>query len=218
MLQTEVTQAQWMALRETNPTMLPDDPRFVEDDSHPVQNVPWRAAIDYCNVLSIADGLTRAYRVQGTTVLMDPAADGYRLPTEAEWEYAARAGTTTPRYGILDAIAGPLDVRNSGPAPAMRYLPNAWNLFDMLGNAAEWTWDLHGDYVSGEQIDPAGPVLTRLNEGIRVVRGGSWGGADDFLRAAWRDAQREDAPGYCGFRVIRSLPPSSSSIGQASGQ
>ena len=121
---------------------------------------------------------------------------GGRLPTEAEWEYAARAGSTQARYGPLDAIA--FYVGNSKDVhPVGTTLPNAWRLYDMLGNVWEWNQDWFGKYSAGPQIDPQGPSTGSE----RVLRGGSWGIIPAIVRASYRGGnQPTRGYGDVGFR------------------
>lgn len=130
----------------------------------------------------------------------------YRLPTEAEWEYACRAGATTDySFGNSDAELGDYgwyDENSGGKThPVGKKKPNAWGLYDMHGNVWEWCQDWHGDYPSGSVTDPTGPV----SGSRRVYRGGSWLNVAWFCRSADRDG---DAPAnrshYLGFRVLRS--------------
>jgi len=201
MLRTEVTQAQWVAIKGSNPSY------FTGDTSRPVETVSWYDAVDFCNQLSIRDGFPAAYTINGTTVTLNTGATGYRLSTEAEWEYAARAGTTAPRYGMLDQIAWYSGNSGSATHPVGQKTANAWNLYDMLGNVWEWTQDWMGDYSAGSQTDPQGPTSDPASGSIRVVRGGSWYVAASRARAGYRfhytpDARDDDI----GFRPLRSLP------------
>ncbi|MDS4041886.1 MAG: formylglycine-generating enzyme family protein [Candidatus Competibacter sp.] len=157
-----------------------------EADDRPVNQVSWYDAIEFCNRLSEREGLTPAYRRSGNNVSWDATADGYRLLTEAEWEYACRAGTRT-RYSFGDD-EGKLGeyvwyARNSdgAPHPVGTLKPNPWGLYDMHGNVWEWCWDWYGFYPSESQPDPMGPPAGNS----RVLRGGSFGGAG-FLRSAGR--------------------------------
>jgi formylglycine-generating enzyme required for sulfatase activity len=135
--------------------------------------------------------------------LRDIAATGYRLPTEAEWEYAARAGTTTPRYGTLDQIAWYSSNSGSATHPVGQKTANAWNLYDMLGNVWEWTQDWKGDYSAGSQTDPQGPA----SGSSRVIRGGGWDDVASYARAGYRYYDPPDDRDYfLGFRPLRSLP------------
>lgn len=127
---------------------------------------------------------------------------GGRLPTEAEWEYACRAGSTAPRYGDLDAVAWHRGNSGGWTHPVGHKQANAWGLHDMLGNVWEWTGDRFGTYPGGRVTDPVGST-----EGTpRVTRGGSWWMVGRCVRAAHRS---KSAPSYnndnLGFRVARSI-------------
>ena len=180
---TEVTQAQWVSVMGSNPSF------FSGCDNCPVEKITWYDAVDYCNALSIQEGLTPVYEVDGAEVAWDPSAYGYRLPTEAEWEYACRAGTTTAFYngpGInygpgcyadpnLDEIAWYCE-NSSGAKAGKRTqevgqkLPNAWGLYDMSGNDWEWCWDWFANYTEDPVTDPTGPE----SGSARVGRGGGY--------------------------------------------
>ena len=176
----EVTQAEWQAVMGSNPSECYDC-----GSDYPVEKVSWDDVQEFIAKLNATVGQER-----------------YRLPTEAEWEYAARAGTNLDRYGNLDAIAW--YGKNSGrrPHPVGQKAPNAWGLYDMLGNVAEVTHDYwYGAYPGGEVTDPRGPV----SGSSRVVRGGSWLGYADHCRASYRESTTPDfrAPFY-GFRLLRT--------------
>ena len=152
----------------------------------PVESVSWEDVQDF--ILELND-------------LQSGSGYVYRLPTEAEWEYAARAGTTGARYGELDEIAWYRDNSGETTHPVGEKRANAWGLHDMLGNVYEWTADWYGKYPSGMVTDPRGPS-TGLG---RVVRGGSWGSGARFVRSAYRD---DISPGgrygHVGFRLVRT--------------
>jgi sulfatase modifying factor 1 len=170
-------------------------PSSAQGDRLPVEGVSWWDAIRFCNALSRREELTPAYRLHtgDDTVEWDASADGYRLPTEAEWEYACRAGTPGPRYGDLDRIAwyrGNSDGRIHDVGGKQ---PNAWGLYDMLGNVWDWCWDVYDAEVYGT---------------YRVLRGGGWFDEHWSCRASVRRRSHptlriEDV----GFRVARSVPP-----------
>jgi formylglycine-generating enzyme required for sulfatase activity len=198
---TPVTQAQFEAATGRNPSHfrgLPDNP---------VVNVTWYDAVGLCNRLSKGENLPPYYAIRGlhqTDVLGGP---GYRLPSEAEWEYACRAGTQTRYYSGEDAgrlggyawFAG-----NSGGVtrPVRQKRPNAWGLYDMHGNVWEWCGDfLDEDYYrKSPLVDPLGPG----SGSYRVMRGGSWMDGPPLLRAACRCGRGpEDQVNTVGFRVAR---------------
>ncbi|MET7916027.1 formylglycine-generating enzyme family protein [Streptomyces avermitilis] len=163
----------------------------------PVEGVSWWDAVRFCNALSERAGLTPAYRLhtdaEGTeSADWDVMADGYRLPTEAEWEHACRAGTTGPRYGELDEIAWYRGNSGERMHEVGGRLPNAWGLYDMLGNVWDWCWDVYDAEVYGT---------------YRVLRGGGWFDEHWSCRASMR---RRSHPTYriddVGFRVARSRP------------
>jgi formylglycine-generating enzyme required for sulfatase activity/serine/threonine protein kinase len=194
----EVTQGNFRAVMGRNPSY------FKGSDDLPVEQVTWLAALRFCIKLSELENRTPFYRVDGTAVTI-VGGDGYRLPTEAEWEYACRAGSTT-RYPFLEG-AGVMGEyvwyrRNSEGKthPVGQKLPNAWGLYDMLGNVLEWCGDWYGEtyYASSPGSDPSGPP----SASTRVDRGGSWTSVPPFCRSADRAGF---APGernnYLGFRV-----------------
>ncbi len=163
----------------------------VDADGVPVDSVSWEDAVSFCNRLSEREGLTPVYRRGGENTETVASADGYRLPTEAEWEYACRAGTTGPRYGELDEIAWYRGNSGGTAHPAGRKRPNAWGLYDMIGNVWEWCWDIYDPAVYGE---------------YRVLRGGGWFDEHWSCRASVR---RRSHPTLrlddVGFRVARSV-------------
>ncbi|MGC4941925.1 formylglycine-generating enzyme family protein [Kribbella sp. DT2] len=159
-------------------------------DELPVENVAWWDAVRFCNVLSEREGLAPAYELLAEEAARwDPAADGYRLPSEAEWEYACRAGSTGPQYGHLDEIAWYRGTSDGRPHEVGGKAPNAWGLHDMLGNVWEWCWDFYDPEVYGE---------------YRVLRGGGWFDQAWSCRASVR---RRSHPTFriddVGFRVAR---------------
>jgi formylglycine-generating enzyme required for sulfatase activity len=180
-------------------------PSTVQGDLLPVEGVSWRNTVAFCNALSHREGLVPAYRLEesiegpttaalpkvSTAIEWDASADGYRLPTEAEWEHACRAGTTGPRYGPLDEIAwyrGNSDERIHEVGGKQ---PNAWGLYDMLGNVWEWCWDIYDVEVYGT---------------YRILRGGGWFDEHWSCRASVR---RRSHPTFqiddVGFRLAQSI-------------
>ncbi|AEB42062.1 formylglycine-generating enzyme family protein [Micromonospora maris] len=165
-------------------------PSAATGDRLPVESVSWWDAIRFCNALSQRDGLTAAYRLDGDQVGWNVDADGYRLPTEAEWEYACRAGTTGPRYGPLDEIAWYRGNSAERIHEVGGKQPNTWGLYDMLGNVWNWCWDVYDAEMYGS---------------YRVLRGGGWFDEQWSCRASVR---RRSHPTFTvddvGFRVARS--------------
>ena len=169
--ETPTTQAVWQAVMGNNPSLFKGDPQ------RPVEQVSWDDTQEFLRRLN-----ARMPSLQA------------RLPTEAEWEYAARAGTTGARYGDLDAIAWHRGNSNRTTHPVGRKRPNAWGLYDMIGNVWEWCGDWYGNYPSGAVTDPAGPG----SGSGRGLRGGSWRDDAAVCRAAFRGW---DGPGYRSFRL-----------------
>jgi formylglycine-generating enzyme required for sulfatase activity len=179
----------------------------------PAVNVRWEDAVHFCNALSERQGYRPCYRQRAGRWVCDWRADGYRLPTEAEWEYACRAGTTTRyAYGDDPALLGRYAwYGESWPGDAhevAQKLPNAWGLYDMHGNVWEWCWDLYAPYTDKTAKNPRGPSYRRIKSPERrVVRGGSFRDSPVFLRSASRvGVEPEGQLGNLGFRCVR-VPP-----------
>jgi len=192
----EVTQKEYQEIMGKNPSI------FLRDN-FPVERVSWYNAVEYCNKRSMKEGLTPAYTINSVDVTWNRNANGNRLPTEAEWEYACRAGTTTryntgKRLTLMQANYNGNRIRTVG-----KYKANAWGLHDMHGNVWEWCWDWEGDYPSGAQTDPMGAS----SGSCRVIRGGSWYDSAEISCSANRSscypAYSDYYGGSFGFRVVR---------------
>jgi formylglycine-generating enzyme required for sulfatase activity len=194
----EVTQGEYQRLMGKNPSKK-------KGDNLPVEQVSWYDAVAFCNAKSLDEGLTPAYTINGADVTWDKSALGYRLPTEAEWEYACRAGSTTA-YSFGESITSSQAKYDGsdGPVTVGSYTPNAWGLYNMHGNVWEWCWDRYGVYPGDAQTDPSG-----LSSGTsRVNRGGGWASKAQILRSANRDSDSPDhKSAYLGFRVARTYRP-----------
>jgi formylglycine-generating enzyme len=206
---TEVTQAQYEAVTWSNPS-------YFKGPDLPVAGVYWHEAVRFCNELSRRHGFDTCYTRVDYEYVCDFNANGYRLPTEAEWEYACRAGTETDFYtGNLTqpdhfSLDSALDraawyAANSGykSHPVALKEPNAFGLYDMHGNVTEWCWDYYGRayYTADPVVDPRGPAASRE----RVFRGGSWAGKPYTLRSSYRFSPTPaDRNPNMGFRVVRT--------------
>ncbi|MDR2535386.1 MAG: formylglycine-generating enzyme family protein [Treponema sp.] len=199
MSKTQVTQEEYQAVMGTNPS------GFV-NRSAPVERVTWYEAVEYCNKLSRKEGLIPAYYGTNDQIYCDFSATGYRLPTEAEWEYAARGGNwdtlSFDRSGGNEANPVAWYVGNSGGTTHSvgTKKPNSLGLYDMAGNVWEWCWDWYGPYEDRSQYNPRGPAAGT----DRIVRGGSWNSNDAWLRSTYRN-RGDPAKQYrdVGFRVVR---------------
>jgi formylglycine-generating enzyme required for sulfatase activity len=206
----EVTQAEYEKLGQIE--AFPNPSHFKGADL-PVEQVTWPQAARFCNARSRCEGLQPAYNED--TGACDFKVNGYRLPTEAEWEYACRAGTDTDysfggearKLGDFGWFA---DNSAQKTHPVGQKKPNPWGLFDMHGNVAEWCQDVFdkGYYKASPEKNPRGP-----SEGNEyVLRGGSWKSSADALRSAYRLGENPGFSDAClardaiGFRCVRKAP------------
>lgn len=214
----EVTQKDYREIMGNNPSHF-------SGDNLPVENVSWFDAINYCNRLSERRGLTPVYSIEGNSVIWNRRANGYRLLTEAEWEYAARAGTTTVFnagnqitsananfYGSYPYLIEENYVnRRDSSVVTSSYRgktievnslsPNRFGLYNMHGNVSEWCFDYYGDYGSSNADNPTGATIGSL----RVNRGGSYNDFGKHLRSAYRSAANPmDTDQNLGFRIGRN--------------
>ncbi len=204
--ETEITQEVWTSVMGSNPS------RF-RDPLKPVDTVSWLDAVNFCNALSEKEGLEKVYEISGSSVSCRWNANGYRLPTETEWEYAARGGMNkaadeevlTRAYyaGSENPSAVAWFDANSGREPKQvgGKAPNELGLYDMSGNVWEWCWDWMGAYPNEPTNDFRGPQ----SGNTKVVRGGSWFTPVNLCRVTYRFW---NVPTFkansVGFRVVRS--------------
>jgi formylglycine-generating enzyme required for sulfatase activity len=188
---TEVTQAQWQTIMGANPSEN-------KGGDLPVEKVSWEEAIEFCRKLTARE------RASGRL----PAGYAFTLPTEAQWEYACRAGTTGDYSGNLDAMAwyAPpnANIVNVRTHPVGRNQPSAWGFYDMHGNVAEWCLDWYGKYPGGSVTDPTGPKDSSWKGHIR--RGGAFGDGAKFLTSSRRSAYKLRAYSL-GFRLALVSSP-----------
>lgn len=173
--------------------VIKENPSTFQGDRKPVETVTWKEAIIFCNVLSVKSGLKPCYLLSESKeeIVFDQAANGYRLPTEAEWEFACKAGTSGIRYGELDLIAWYKANSDQTTHNVGAKEPNAWGLYDMLGNVWEWCSDLYDTEVYGS---------------YRIFRGGGW---CDEERGVMATTRRRSHPlkfkiDDLGFRIAKN--------------
>jgi formylglycine-generating enzyme required for sulfatase activity len=216
----EITQSQYMTVVGRNPSV---HSTYADSASCPVEWVTWFEAVEFCNQVSERYGFEKVYTITNrnpatgypitnATVIPNWENNGFRLPTEAEWEYSARAGATTNYYWGIASDNTTIGRyawfdNNSGnrTRPVGQKLPNAWGLYDMVGNVFEMCWDWYGNYTNQVMTDPYGSTT-----GVsRIIRGGCYAFPSSFLRLANRGSYGHDAirGANTGFRVVRHATP-----------
>lgn len=171
--------------------IMNETPSTFNGEKLPVETVSWKDAVTFCNALSAKEGLELCYSFNEEEIIFHPEINGYRLPTEAEWEYACKAGTTGIRYGELNTIAWYKDNSEKTTHAVGTKAPNAWGLYDMLGNVWEWCSDIYDETVYGS---------------YRILRGGGW---YDEERGCLATNRRRSHPTSfkiddLGFRIARN--------------
>jgi len=217
----ELTQAGYQAVMGTNPSY------FTGVTNGPVEQVSWFNAIEYCNRRSLQEGLNPCYsygtfgsnpdnwpggwntsNTNHTNVSCNWSANGYRLPTEMEWMFAARGGNQTHNYTYsgsnnLNEVGWYGENSGSTTHPVGTKQPNELGLYDMSGNVWEWVWDIYGSYPSGAQTDPHGAT----SGSNRVGRGGSWGNDAAYCTVSSRyNLNATSGYNFMGFRCVRVSP------------
>ena len=222
MAKTEVSQLEYRTVMGTNPSETPGD-------NLPVTNVSWYDAVRFCNELSKKEGFEPCYEISGSTVIWNKNASGYRLPTEAEWEYAARANTSTPfsfgsyvkdkdancynAYGYNNDASGRwVNGYLQHTVEIQSYGENPFGLYNMHGNVCEWVWDWYGEYDLSASSAPAG----KPEGNYKVIRGGGWNDMPKHIRSAYRGILSADLSLYSvGFRPVRSVRTEKSKVTSA---
>jgi formylglycine-generating enzyme required for sulfatase activity len=203
----EVTQDLWTSVMGSNPSGFKEC-----GGTCPVESVSWCEAVVFANALSSRDGLRAAYfgvegceTTKAASVSWDRSADGYRLPTEAEWEMAARAGQSLPFSGDAnaDVVAWHKDNSDDATHPVCTKTPNAWGLCDMSGNVWEWTWEWKAEVSGSELVDPSGAMFGKY----KSARGGSMRYEVLDVRVARRIGFAPNAAySGLGLRLVRTAP------------
>lgn len=186
MLKYPVTQDFYTAVTNKNPSTF-------KGEKLPVETVSWYDAVHFCNALSESLKLNKCYTIDVTNenVAVNSKANGFRLPTEAEWQYACQTGTNDIRYGALDKIAWFKENANNQTQEVGQKAPNDWGLYDMLGNVWEWCSDIYDETVYGT---------------YRIFRGGGW---CDQERSVMATTRRRSHPikfqiDDLGFRIVKN--------------
>ncbi len=187
---------------------------YYESERHPVDSTDWYKAVEFCNKLSEYEGLTPVYTINGEDVSWDQNADGYRLPTEGEWELACRGGTNTAlyngdipavnsepyRHSLLDEIAWYAETGGKPKQVGLKQ-PNQFGLYDMLGNVAEPCWDKAASYSVEAKVDPNGPETGRRI----IMKGGSYSSRANGTRCGSRyDIAFTGVAKWRGLRLVRN--------------
>ena len=197
-----VTQEEYQDVMGSNPSLN------LKNNRLPVECVTWYDAVEYCNRLSKKEGLTPCYSGSGDNITCNWNANGYRLPTEAEWEYAARGGINKDDYiysgsNDINEVAWYKGNNREKRRDVGTKMGNSLGIYDMSGNVWEWCWDGYDFiyYSKSPRNNPTGIAVRSL----RVYRGGSWGANSDYCAVSYRNYSYPNLRGYnLGFRVVRA--------------
>ena len=198
----EVTQRMWNEVMDDNPSRL-------KGEDLPVDRVTWLMAVEFCNRLSSKEGLEPVYTIKDGKAQIDWTKNGYRLPTEAEWEFAAKGGKQSQGFqyagsDVIDDVAWYKENSRFKPHPVKEKKPNELGLYDMSGNVYEWCWDWFGEsyFSDSPEQDPKGPATGER----KILRGGCWySEAKHSVIVARVHANPEGQGANVGFRLCRTL-------------
>lgn len=210
MAKFEVTVADWKAYTSANKMSMPARPSWGWNDEYPMTNITWTDAIKYCNWLSKVNNLKPAYSKKGDKYICDFKADGYRLPTEAEWEYAAKGGNKSQNFTYsgsndLEMIAWYAENSRKSPQEIGTKLANELGIHDLSGNVWEWCWNYYSPihHLVEKRDNPVGPDRGEK----RTVRGGSWDSSKlEYLKPSnqlsWNPISTNE---FFGLRIVRTV-------------
>ncbi|WP_162523819.1 SUMF1/EgtB/PvdO family nonheme iron enzyme [Flavobacterium sp. LMO8] len=204
----EVTVWEWKQFIKSNKMKMPQKPSWGWNDNYPINGITWNEAIAYCNWLSKTEKLQPAYTKKGPNIICDFNANGYRLPTEAEWEFAAKGGKNSKSYNFsgsnnLDEVAWHKGNSKKTPHTVGTKNHNEIGIYDMSGNVWEWCWDWYNkDFYKMEKgNNPHGPEMGDR----RTVRGGSWDSQPNYVRPANRiSTEPNKTHEFYGFRIVKT--------------
>ncbi|MEO8235084.1 MAG: SUMF1/EgtB/PvdO family nonheme iron enzyme [Flavobacterium sp.] len=205
----EVSVWEWKEYCKKTKKQMPANQVWGINDNYPITNITWNDAINYCNWLSKQDGYKPVYTFAGPNIICDFTSNGYRLPTEAEWEYAAKGGKKSKNYNfsgsnVSNEISWQQNNSEKRPHAVGTKLANELGIYDMSGNVWEWCYDWYNkDYYKSEDgKNPTGPIRGEK----KSVRGGSWDSKESYLRTSNRISTTPDRTyEFYGFRLARTI-------------
>jgi sulfatase modifying factor 1 len=207
----EITVCQWKQFVKETKSKMPQKPTWEWKENYPINQITWEEAISFCNWLSKKEKLQPAYSKNGPNYVCDFNTNGYRLPTEAEWEYAAKGGKLAQKTKYSgsdnpDEVSWNKTNSNNTPHTVGTKLPNKLGLYDMSGNVWEWCWDWYNkDFYKMKTQNTKNPIGPEMGE-KRIVRGGSWDSVADGLRPENRlSTYPNKTHSFYGVRLARSI-------------